>query len=98
MSLSVNPSSNVALPLLQPGYDTQSVAFDGDDNLAIFSYYDDSKEDPTSGEVRAINNWYACQTYYAGYQYQTLAWVLGKEGSKPQNPSCIKIDVKRVFA
>jgi hypothetical protein len=40
--------------------------------------------------------WYVCTTLVTSYTYSTLAWVLGSHS--PQNPSCVKVDVVRVFA
>lgn len=96
MSFFVNPSSNVALPLFQPSSEYQPVTFSKNGTLAIFSYSDDTQTPPVQ-EVTAVRNWYVCQTSFGGYNYQTLAWVLGKPGSVPQNPSCISVDVTRKF-
>lgn len=41
----------------------------------------------------AVNR-YICTTY-AGYLYQTLAWTLGN--APPENPTCQKVDVQRLF-
>ncbi|RDA94626.1 hypothetical protein CP533_2484, partial [Ophiocordyceps camponoti-saundersi (nom. inval.)] len=92
-----DPSTNVAMPMLQPGYERQYVTFDKDGLLAIFSYLDDTHTPPTGNEARALKNWFVCQTYFTGYQYRTLAWVLGNGSAKPQNPSCIKVEVERKF-
>ena len=97
-SLGLYPSfsSNVALPLLWPG-DTEAttMAFDKNDLLNIQDYVDDKVNPPVSGDYTAYYRWYSCSTYWQGYSYVTLSWVLGE--GKPQNPSCVKIDVKRVF-
>jgi hypothetical protein len=96
MSFTYEPSTNVALPLFTPGYETQYIAFEKKNSLmTIFSYVDDSTNPPTANGVTPLKNWYVCQTYYSAYQYQTLTWVLGS--NKPENPSCVKVDVKRVF-
>ncbi|RDA84539.1 hypothetical protein CP532_3744 [Ophiocordyceps camponoti-leonardi (nom. inval.)] len=92
-----DPSTNVALPLLQPGNERQYVTFDKDNQLAIFSYLDDTHIPPTGNELKALKNWYVCQTYYTGYRYMNLAWVLGNGSAKPQNPSCVKVEVERKF-
>ncbi|RCI08519.1 hypothetical protein L249_8884 [Ophiocordyceps polyrhachis-furcata BCC 54312] len=92
-----DPSTNVALPLLQPGNDRQYVTFDKDNQLAIFSYLDDSHTPPTGNELKPLKNWFVCQTYYSGYRYLTLAWVMGNGSAKPQNPSCVKVEVERRF-
>ncbi|KAK2766282.1 hypothetical protein FQN54_007799 [Arachnomyces sp. PD_36] len=97
MSFWSDPSTNVALPLLQPGYDAQYVSFGEEDRLAIISYLDDTKTPPTGDSAYALKNWYVCQSYFSGYQYQTLNWVFGNAEAKPQNPSCVKVDVVREF-
>ncbi|KAF2261585.1 hypothetical protein CC78DRAFT_346004 [Lojkania enalia] len=96
MGLDINPTSNVALPLFWPSTDRAAVvSFDSNDFLNIQNYVVDTVNPPVSGEYRAYYRWYSCTTYYAGYTYVTLSWVLGE--GKPQNPSCVKVNVKRVF-
>jgi len=93
MSLSYNPTSNVALPLFIPGYDVTSVAFDKYQRMNIQGYVDDTV-DPALYEVKAYYRWYVCITYTA-YTYSTLTWVSGP--GRPENPTCQKVTVKRVF-
>jgi hypothetical protein len=95
MQLSISPTSNVAVPLLQPSTTGQAVAFDDDNKLTILSSQDDTKPPPNYA-CTPLYNWYACNTY-AGYSYQTLAWVVGNAAAIPQNPTCQKVDVVRVF-
>ncbi|KAK3716840.1 hypothetical protein LTR37_006190 [Vermiconidia calcicola] len=95
MSLYVEPSTNVAIPLFWPGTDVQNVAFDNDNKMYISSYVDDTTSPPTTSTEKKLYRWYTCRTYY-GYDYTTLAWAQGK--AAPQNPSCEKVDVVRVFA
>jgi hypothetical protein len=90
-----DPTSNVALPLFEPGYSATVMAFDDKNLLNIQGYVDDTVSPPKAGDWVAYYRWYACTTYYSGYTYQTLAWALG--AGKPQNPTCVKVDVKRVF-
>ncbi|KAL9107015.1 MAG: hypothetical protein Q9227_008051 [Pyrenula ochraceoflavens] len=95
LGLSYNPASNVAVPLFYPDNDiATSMAFDENDLLNIQSYIDDTTDPPTLGQ-KGYYRWYVCTTY-AGYTYQTLAWVLGP--NEPENPTCTKVDVKRIFA
>lgn len=97
MSFWVDPSTNVALPLFQPSYDTTYVTFEKEtQELAIAAFYDDTKTPPKSGTY-IRKNWYVCQTQYLGYQYQTLNWVIGTGKAIPQNPSCVKVQVVRKF-
>ncbi|KAJ5690181.1 hypothetical protein N7462_004573 [Penicillium macrosclerotiorum] len=97
MSFYVDPSTNVALPMFMPGYDQQDVAFDKNNHMGIYSYLDDTVTPPTGDKVKVLKNWYVCETYYTGYQYHTLNWVLGSASAKPQNPSCVKVQVQRKF-
>ncbi|EJP68457.1 hypothetical protein CRV24_004301 [Beauveria bassiana] len=96
MQFFYEPYTNIAHPLFEPSYVATYVAFgDKDNELAIFSYIDDTVSPPKTGEFKALKQWYACITDYSGYRYQSLNWVVGN--GKPQNPSCIKTEVKRVF-
>lgn len=75
LSLSANPTSNVAVPLFYPGdTDAQQVAFDNKGLLNIQGYLDDSVFPFNATETKAYYRWYICETY-VGYQYTTLAWV-----------------------
>jgi hypothetical protein len=96
LSLIINPISNVALPLFWPTSDSQTVAFDSNDLLNIQGYFDGrvSPIDPSGGYV-AYYRWYVCVTYFQGYTYEALAWVLGEY--PPENPTCQAVSVKRVF-
>jgi hypothetical protein len=88
-------SSNVAVPIFYPG-DSGGilVKFDSRNKLAITGWADDTISPINIGSQRDYYRWFACNTYY-GYRYFTLAWVLGNK--PPQNPSCQKVDVVRVF-
>lgn len=97
MSFYSDPSTNVAMPLFEPSFSSQSVTFDNKGRLAILSYLDDTQIPPSSNNVTALKNWYVCQTNYSGYQYRTLNWVMGNASAKPQNPSCVKVEVERKF-
>ncbi|APA15886.1 hypothetical protein SS1G_09232 [Sclerotinia sclerotiorum 1980 UF-70] len=91
--LSYSPTSNIAMPLFTPGTSTTNVAFDENDLLNIQGYQNDTTVPITFG-TEAYYRWYICETYW-GYHYTTLAWVVGE--AEPQNPTCVKVDVKRVF-
>jgi len=96
LGLSINPISNVALPMFQPGdaY-SQTMWFDENGLLNIQGYIDDTTEGGPQRAVGPTYRWHACTTYYGSYIYKTLTWVLG--AGPPQNPTCVKVDVKRVF-
>ena len=70
------------------------VQFDKSGKLFISGYVDDTVNPINTHKVKNYYRWYMCNTYY-GYLYNTLAWTLGD--GKPQNPSCQKVDVVRVF-
>lgn len=96
MELVYNPASNVAVPLVTPSENGQEVAFDDQNMLAIAQYIDDTLAgSPNPYNPKLLYRWYVCTTY-EGYTYQTLAWVLGN--GTPQNPTCVKVDVLRVFS
>ncbi|KAJ5921119.1 hypothetical protein N7466_009445 [Penicillium verhagenii] len=97
MSFYSDPSTNVAMPMFEPGYNEQEVSFNGDQLMGIYSYLNDAVTPPTGETVRSLKNWYVCETYYEGYTYMTLNWVLGNGSQKPQNPSCVKVEVQRKF-
>lgn len=97
MYLSTDPTSNVAMPMFLPGEDQTYVGFGARDRMYIESYIDDTVTPPkVLSTPTKYYRWYVCETNYSGYQYTTLAWVLGN--AKPENPSCEKIIVVRVFA
>ena len=95
MSFYHDPSTNVALPLFEPGYTGQYVSFDSSDQMYVTSNLDDTVTPPNSLHNHKLYRWYVCETNFEGYVYKTLSWVLGK--SPPENPSCTKIEVVRVF-
>lgn len=80
--------SNVAMALFTPGEGTE-VAFDADGKMNIQGFDDET------GKVVAYYRWYVCETDYTGYKYETLVWLIG--GGQPDNPTCEKVDVVRVF-
>jgi len=95
LNFQYNTLSNVAVPLFYPSdQNSIPVAFDENDLLNIQGYLDDTTVPATENTV-ALYRWYVCTTN-AGYTYTTLAWALGKY--PPENPTCVKVDVKRVFA
>lgn len=95
MSFYSNPSTNVALPLFTPGNNKPQVVGFQDDEMIIVTYMDDTKTPPTSLTPRVLKQWYVCDTIYTSRVYQTLNWRMGR--GDPQNPSCVKVAVKREF-
>jgi hypothetical protein len=91
-----DPSTDSAVPILTPGSDRpQLLSFNDQDELTVQSYVQWTANPPKAGEQVGLKRWYACKTYFAGYQYENLVWGLGNH--KPENPTCVAVDVKRVF-
>jgi hypothetical protein len=90
-----DPTTDIAVPILETGSSGTQLAFDDQDELLVQGYVQWTANPPTYGETYGLKRWYACKTYYAGYQYENLAWGIGP--NKPENPTCVKVDVKRVF-
>jgi hypothetical protein len=93
-------SSNVALAQIAFADEYEAplyVAFDKDDLMNIQQYTDDTLEPAYEylNARRPLYRWNICQTYYTGYHYTALTWVLGERSA--QNPTCAKVNVKRVF-
>ncbi|ORY19542.1 hypothetical protein BCR34DRAFT_552386 [Clohesyomyces aquaticus] len=96
MQLVIDPTSNVATPIIYPGGNSYTaVFFDKSEEMYIQSWRDDTV-DPAVSKEEKVKQWYICTTYYS-YTYTTLAWVVGKH-ARPQNPTCQKVTVKRVWA
>jgi len=91
VTLEFNPTSNIALPMFTPSEYGTSLAFDVNDLLNVQG---SDGYLPTIGTTVAYYRWYICETD-GGYLYTTLAWVVG--AGEPENPTCSKVDVKRVF-
>jgi len=87
-------TSNVAVPEFTPGDGTTNLGFDNEGKLFVFGYIDDTVT-PPAYKVQPFYRWYVCYTN-AGYTYTTLSWVVGPHS--PENPTCVKVDVERVFA
>lgn len=95
-SFNYDPTTDIAVPILGPGdQGAQQFSFDDKDELLIQGYIDWAANPPKAGNFTAYKRWYACTTYFAGYQYNNLAFGLGKH--KPEDPTCVKVSVKRVF-
>lgn len=93
-SFNYDPTTDIAVPILGGGNPTL-LAFDADDKLTVQGYVDYSVQPAKPGVYKQFYRWYACQTYYASYQYVNLAWGLG--AGKPENPSCVAVNVTRTF-
>jgi hypothetical protein len=98
LRLTYSPWTNVALPIFMPGPSGDyGFYFDECDKLYIARGYDDTvppeNSQPQRPDIKDYN-WYVCLTWY-GYLYETLAWTVGV--AEPQNPTCQKVDVQRVY-
>lgn len=83
LGLSFDATSDLALPLFEPGDEgTTLMAFDADDRLNIQGYVDDTVVPATADDTRAYYRWYACQTYYSGYvsvfPFPSRRWGFGR--------------------
>src|SRR5579871_3750417 len=96
MFMDYNPSSNIAIPMFSPtSENAQIVDFNDNNNMYIPAGGDDMLVPPNTNAPPNLTRWYVCETN-VGYNYTTLAWLLGDD-SLPENSSCVKVDVKRVF-
>ena len=57
-------------------------------------YVDDTMDPIALDKLEIVYRWVLCETY-VGYDYTTLAWVMGN--GEPQNPTCQRVEVVRVF-
>ncbi|PVH96319.1 hypothetical protein DM02DRAFT_124934 [Periconia macrospinosa] len=90
-----DPTVDYALPLFYPGEIGRTIAVTESNFFNVQGYVDYSVNPPKSGEWKSYNRWYACTTYYQGYQYLNVVFKLG--AGKPQEPGCTSVEVKRVF-
>ncbi|OAA62297.1 hypothetical protein ISF_05306 [Cordyceps fumosorosea ARSEF 2679] len=95
MRLIADPSSNVAQALFYPGPSGGQYVQFKDDKLTLLSNIDDTQVPIKAGNPESLENWFFCQSYYTSYRYNTLSWVYGK--AEPQNPTCVKVSVKRNY-
>ena len=96
MVISPEPSTNVGVALFGIGDDYFYISFDSDNFMYYPSYYDDCTNPPTIlKEPQHLERWYICVINYLGYEYDQLSWVYGHDN--PQNPTCQKVSVERVF-
>ncbi len=95
MQLALDPASNVALALFYPGASRGQYVQFVNDKLTLYSTVNDTKFPVEASRPKAIENWYICDSYDIAYPYKTLSWVYGK--ADPQNPTCVKVTVKRNF-
>ncbi|KAJ4369911.1 hypothetical protein N0V83_005675 [Neocucurbitaria cava] len=98
MSFSQQPGSNLADLIFSPGFDTDNrpVAFESCGHMYVPVYQDDTVTPPGSyGPPRKLMNWFICLTRFA-YLYESLVFKIGVTG-EPQNPTCVAVDVERVW-
>ncbi|KAI1139978.1 hypothetical protein F5Y05DRAFT_337674 [Hypoxylon sp. FL0543] len=99
MTFMYNPASNLAFPLIWPSdADAQPISFTAEGLLGVGANINDAVSPPEPFEnyiTYLTDRWAICTTYWQGYQYVALQYVLGVE--KPQNPSCQSVTVQRVW-
>lgn len=89
----LDPTSNLATFTLSPGSDDATqLAFNSQDELTLQAYVPGENY---TGSYQEFYRWYACDTSYSSYQYNNLVWGLG--AGKPDNPTCVSVNVTRVF-
>ncbi|KAF1911216.1 hypothetical protein BDU57DRAFT_524982 [Ampelomyces quisqualis] len=94
--LHYDSSTDSATPILTASSDNpQHFFFNEHDELLVQSYINWTALPPTLTVPHGIKRWFVCKTYFAGYEYENLVWGLG--AGKPENPTCIAVNVKRVF-
>lgn len=98
MAMSPYLTSNVVNPIFHPGESPYTlIAFQEDGCTYVTASQDDTVSPPVYYDPSLkLKNWYVCLTRWS-YLYQTLSWKVGVTG-EPQNPSCQKVDVIRVFS
>lgn len=90
--------TNLVEIMLEPWTDIYQLVWFEEDSASMYIAID---EDDT-GKVRdwvvppkQVKNWYMCNSRYS-IKLRTLAWKIGFVG-EPQNPTCSKVDVVRVW-
>lgn len=96
MDVYSEPSTNVGVALFGAGDGYFYVSFDSNNYMYVQSFYDDCTNPPThTTKAIHLDRWYICFINYLGYNYNQLSWVYGHDD--PQNPTCQKVSVERVF-
>lgn len=96
MDIYPDASTNVGVALFGLGDEFFYVSFDSNHYMVYKSYYDDCTNPPTdNNNPTNLDRWYICLITELGYTYYQLSWVYGSED--PQNPTCQKVSVERVF-
>jgi hypothetical protein len=93
MRLAYDPTTNLAVPMLQPDFNGQLVGFNAD-NFLFIQGFDASIWPRNESTITQYYRWFVCETA-VGYVYNTLAWGLGP--AAPENPTCSDVQVKRIF-
>ncbi|KAK5682716.1 hypothetical protein LTS10_005846 [Elasticomyces elasticus] len=91
MSLSYNPTSNVAVPYFNPGPGKAVVAFDSNNYLNVPAY------NSTDGTYYPLYHWYVCEKVDSNYGWTELVWVAGP-GAPDRYPNCCPVGVVKVPA
>ncbi|CZS97690.1 uncharacterized protein RAG0_06643 [Rhynchosporium agropyri] len=88
--------SNVLVPVFLPtNVHSNLITFDKEDKLFVWTWSQKesvSKNTAMNREQKAFYDWYICMTD-VGYKLETVAWL---EDGKSNNPSCQKVDIKKI--
>ncbi|KAI1206232.1 uncharacterized protein F4807DRAFT_440404 [Annulohypoxylon truncatum] len=99
MQFLYNAASNLAFPLIWPSTEgAQPVSFTDEGLLAVGANTNDavSPPQPFENDIEYLaDRWAICVTYWEGYGYTALQYVMGDK--EPQNPSCQLVTIKRVY-
>jgi hypothetical protein len=98
MRLFTSVTSNVAFPILLPGWsDPSTVMFEEGGSMYIPTSFDDTVSPAVYLQSPLhLKKWYICLATWA-YTYNSLICTIGIK-SEPQNPACQYVEVIRVFA
>ncbi|KAK3634405.1 hypothetical protein LTR56_015284 [Elasticomyces elasticus] len=91
MSISYNPTSNVAVPYFNPGHGNAVVAFDSNNYLNVPAY------NSTDRSYYPQYHWYVCEKVDFNYGWTELVWVIGP-GAPDRYTNCCPVGVVRVFS
>jgi hypothetical protein len=94
MHFSWDLTSNLAIPIIFPSGSYSLISFDQDGYAYMLAQQNDMVSPPVYADI-VVASWYVCLTRWS-YLYHTLAWKVGRTG-EPQNPSCVEVQVRRVF-
>ena len=92
----INPTSNVAIMMFAPG-DSQYnlVSFEAGSGAMYIPLRHDENTGQSIDPPIKLKNWYMCKSAYSA-RLITMVWRIGTKG-EPDDPTCYRVDVKRVW-